>query len=315
MDKKLDVLCIGLLSMDILVGPVNEKIFNCDITRVDKFDISTGGDALTEATILSRFGFKVGVIGKIGAGFFGQMLLKEARESNINVENVVIDKEADTCTTIALFNKKGDRNFITCKGGNDILSLSDINISAIRKAKIVSLGSIFGLPMLDSSSIKTIFKEARDNNAITAADVTQDLDGTGLEGIKEILEYIDIFLPSYEEAVSLTKEKEPEKAAERLMEKGAKTVVIKLGKEGCYIRTRNESYKLKAFDVKAVDTTGAGDNFVAGFLAGILNKWELEKCGMFANAVGAVSVQSAGAVTSVKSMGQILDFMNTKNIL
>jgi sugar/nucleoside kinase (ribokinase family) len=308
-NKKYDILCIGLMVSDLLVMPARKEIFDVDTTQVDKIELAPGGDAMNESIILARLGVKVGLIGKVGSDLSGRMLLMEAEKNGVDISNVKIDKDTKTTISIVLINNNGDRNFIYSKGNNDTFCLNDIDLSVIGQARIVSVGSIFELPMLDKNGIEIIFKEAKVNNVITAADVTHDVYGLGLNGIKSILQYTDIFIPSYIEAVYLTNEKEPDKAAEILLEHGVKIVVIKMGAKGCYIQTLTEHYFINAYDVVAVDTTGAGDNFVAGFLTGILNGWNLKQCGMFANAVGSICVDEAGATTAVKSMNQVMQFM------
>ncbi len=315
MGKKYDILCLGLIVSDVLARPVSSDIFAVDTTRVDSIDIMPGGDAMNEAIILSKLGVKVGLVGKVGDDAFGRMVLGEAENSGVDISNVKIDKSIKTATSIVLVNKNGDRNFVYCKGNNDYFSLEDIDLSIIKQAKIVSLASLFELPMLERGGIEVIFKEARINGVITVADITHDTYGIGLKGIKDILACTDIFLPSYVEAVYLTGEKEPGRAAEALLECGVKTVVIKLGAKGCYIKTKEESHHIGTFDAPVLDTTGAGDNFVAGFLTGMLHGWDIKKCGIFANATGSICVREVGATTAVKSMEQVLNFMETGKLI
>jgi sugar/nucleoside kinase (ribokinase family) len=277
-------------------------------------DLMPGGDAMNEAVIMSRLGLHVGLIGKIGDDSLGHMVLEKAEKSGVDIDNVKISGSTGTTTSVVLINEKGDRNFIFCKGSNSVFSMEDIDLSMIGRSKIISVGSLFELPMLDRGGIETIFKKAKEKKVTTAADVTHDVYGLGLEGIKGVLTYTDIFLPSYVEAVYLTKREDPEKAAEMLLNCGVKIVVIKLGPKGCYIKTGEESLYINTYDVKRVDTTGAGDNFVAGFLTGTLKGWDLKKCGMFANVVGSICVGEVGATSSVQSMEQVLKFMRENKL-
>ena len=82
-----------------------------------------------------------------------------------------------------------------------------------------------------------------------------------------------------------------------------------MGEAGCYIKTSERELRLPAYDVEVVDATGAGDAFVAGFLAGVIQDWDLEQMGRFANAVGALCVTAIGATTGVKSLSETLEFM------
>lgn len=89
-------------------------------------------------------------------------------------------------------------------------------------------------------------------------------------------------------------------------------VIGKIGARGCYIKNRDgETHAIPSYRVPVVDTTGAGDSFAAGFLAGIVQGWDLERCGRFANAVGAHCVMALGATAGIKPMRDIIAFMKS----
>jgi sugar/nucleoside kinase (ribokinase family) len=310
MNKDYDILCIGLIVADLLVKPVDKGIFDVDTTKIDKIIVMPGGDAMNESMVLARLGKKVGLVGKVGDDAFGHMVLQNAKENKVDTSNVKVDSSTITSTSIVLINKNGIRNIVYCNGNNQSFSLGDIDLSVIKRAKMVNIGSLLGLPELDKSGAEIIFKEAKANHVITSADTNHDICGIGLAGIKGILKYTDIFMPSYYEAKALTNETDPEKMADVFLNCGVKTIVIKLGINGCLIKDTKESFLLPTCDANTIDTTGAGDNFVAGFLTGILNGWSLRKSGMFANAAGALSTQEVGACVAVKSADQVEDFMN-----
>ena len=97
--------------------------------------------------------------------------------------------------------------------------------------------------------------------------------------------------------------------ADVFLEKGVKNVVIKLGGKGCYFKNAYTELRLPAFPIKAVDATGAGDNFIAGFASEILRGGEVYDALLFANACGAICTTAAGAGTALKSRRQVLDFL------
>jgi len=310
MAKEYDILCVGLVNVNLLAKPVDKSVFDVDVTLLDGIDVLPGGDALNEAVVLSRLGNKVGLVGKVGSDDFAKTILKYLETENVGTEYIKIDDSVKTSACIVLINKNGNRNFASYRGANSQLSISDIDLSILKKTKVVNVGSLFALKMLDGTGEEILFREARANHVVTAADTKQDTFNLGFEGIKNVLKYTDYFLPSYDEAACLTKERDPVKMAEILLNAGVKTVVIKLGERGCYIKTAAENYFVEPFRTEAVDTTGAGDNFVAGFLTGVIKGWDLKQCGRFANAVGSVSVRKIGPTGAVESMEQIMEFMD-----
>jgi sugar/nucleoside kinase (ribokinase family) len=116
-------------------------------------------------------------------------------------------------------------------------------------------------------------------------------------------------VPNYGEASQLTGETEPERIADRLLDAGVGTAVIKMGDKGCFVKNRQQAFHLPAYQVEVVDALGAGDCFSAGFVAGLALGWELEQAARLANAVGALCVTQLGATSGVRSLQETLAFM------
>lgn len=94
---------------------------------------------------------------------------------------------------------------------------------------------------------------------------------------------------------------------------GVKNVIIKLGGDGCLFKNQDTTIKLPAYRINAVDATGAGDNFIAGFVSEILRGSSCADALRFANACGAVCATMIGAGTAVDSRDQIIQFMADRN--
>ena len=101
----------------------------------------------------------------------------------------------------------------------------------------------------------------------------------------------------------------PADVAAVLMDKGVGTVALKMGDQGCYIRSKDLELSIPIYKVDVVDALGAGDAFAAGFLTGIVNGWDLERTGKFANATGAFCVTALGATTGIKDQNTIEAFI------
>jgi sugar/nucleoside kinase (ribokinase family) len=222
------------------------------------------------------------------------------------VTGVRIGTEPDTGVAILMIQADGTRNFCTYKGANGLFSLSDMDLSVLRQARIVSIGGLFAMPAFDGGGAEELMAEAKRRGAITSVDTKNDMRGIGLAGIAGILRHTDYFLPSRDEAARMTGETEVARMADALLEAGERNVVIKLGGDGCWLRTADRGLAIPPVRAKVADTTGAGDNFVAGFLAGISRGWELERCARFANAAGSLSTTAVGSTTAVRSMEQVL---------
>ncbi|MDR2628289.1 MAG: carbohydrate kinase family protein [Dysgonamonadaceae bacterium] len=306
-----DVVCIGLLAADILVKPVDRKIFDVDSTRIPSIGFSPGGDAVNESMTLSKLGFNVSLAAKVGTDIFGDAVLRKIKEKEVDISFIKPLKDIVTCTSIILINEHGDRSFVFCAGNNDSLTINDVDMAVVRGAKVVSIGSLCALAGLDGEGSETIFREAKKHGVITVADTNIDFRGIGLTGIAETLKHTDFFIPSYGEAVLLTGEKDPEKIADRLLETSVKNVVVKMGAKGCLIANSKERFTLPTYDVKVIDTTGCGDNFVSGFITALIKGWDLRRAGLFANAMGSLNSMNIGACTVNKTVDEVLEFMET----
>ena len=311
MNRDYDVICMGLIAANIVIHPVSRATFDTDVSLVNKMDITTGGDALNQATILARLGRKVRLGGKIGPDVFGNYLADEIKKNKIDLSAVIVDKEEDTSTCAVLVQTDGSRNFLSFRGANENLSLLEIPAESVFNAKIVSIGGLLAMKQWHDNELSNFFKTTKEHGCITAVDTKQDTYHIGWKGIRESFNYIDYFLPSYDEAAYLSGETEPGRIAAFFIKAGVKNVVIKLGARGCYLRSADTEETIPTIDAKTIDTTGAGDNFVAGFLHAVLYGWDLIKCCEYANAVGAISTTKIGATTAVESESQVNDYIQT----
>ena len=303
----MDFLCIGQMVADILVKPVDTLDFAIDTHKVDLISLKGGGDSYNVATALAKLGGKVAFAGKCGNDSLGDFLCNTAATNNIDISTVIRTDEIATSSVVIPINSQGERVFFNYGGANDTLAVADIDLSRLDDGcKIVHIGGAFSLPKIDGEGAAKIFKIAQQKNVITSMDVTGDTTGRWLSLIEPCLKYLDFFSPSLYEATRITGEEEPEKIAGFLLDKGVKNVILKLGKEGCYVNDGSNSFFLPAFDVPVVDTTGAGDCFVAGFLTGLGKKWSLKQCALFASAVASGCIGQIGATTGVPTFVETL---------
>jgi len=305
----MDILCIGQLVADILVKPVDGIDLGIDTKRVDHISLKNGGDCLNTAIVLSKLGNEVGFVGKVGNDSFGDFLVKTIKYYDIDYRGLKILSDASTSSVIVLINNSGERTFLYYGGTNDTFEFEDIDPSLVNECRIVHVGGTYLLPGFDGEGAARLFQLAHYKGKITSMDVTWDTTGRWLDVIRPCLKNLDFFMPSLKEARLITNKEKPEDIAGFLQNEGVGTVVIKLGKDGCYIKRKGNGFFLSAYDLDVVDTTGAGDSFVAGFLTGLLQNWNLEKCARFASAVSAHCIREIGATTGVPGFDDVLMFI------
>jgi sugar/nucleoside kinase (ribokinase family) len=203
----------------------------------------------------------------------------------------------------------GERTFIHCIGANATMRPDDIDMDLVSNAEIFHFAGALVMPGFDGEPAASVMKSAQEAGTTTALDVVWDDTGRWMELLEPVLPHTDIFLPSFPEAVEITGKDTPEEAAEVLMDHGVKTVGLKMGEEGCYVRTGDRELRVPAFSVDVVDGTGSGDAFVAGFLLGTLAGWDLEDVARMANAVGAMCVTAPGATAGLRSFEETINFL------
>ena len=311
MGKEFDIVAIGTMAYDMILRTVDETAFTRDTTILESVGISSGGGAMTSAIAASRVGCKTALVGRVCRDDFSSYLLRVLNEAGVDSSQVSQGDELMSLT-FALVRTDGNRHFLGRPGTNNVnLTLDTFDLDIVRRAKIVSYGSYFVLPGLDGPGIRKIFTEAKAAGALTVADVANDTFHQGQETVLQDLPLIDYFIPSYVEAEYLTGETDVEKMATVLLERGANNVLIKIGEEGCYVANQDGRWVVPAFQVKACDTTGAGDNFVGGFMAGIAQGLPLLEAVRFGNAVAAISVTGMGAISALKDKKQVMALLKS----
>ena len=311
MKKKLDVMCLGAAVVDIPLRPVSRQIFDIESYPVDQIAMTVGGDAMNEATIISRLGFSTGLMACIGDDDAGRFILRSCEKDHIDTEGVKIDPNIDTSINIGLVTEDGERTFITNRNGSLWKeNIEHVNFEKMKEAKILSLASIFNCPLLDGKVLVEIFKEAKAAGMIIAADMIKPRLGETLEDIREALSYVDYFFPNFDEACLLTCETDEAKVADKLFGCGVKNVIMKIGKRGCFIRNNEGSMIVPSCEwITAIDTIGAGDNFASGFIAGLLQGKNIYECAVYANCTASIAVQYSGATSGVQNKQMVDDML------
>lgn len=308
-----DVVCVGSSVVDIPLRPVDASVFDTVSYPVDDISMQPGGDALNESIVLSKLGANVALVTAVGQDAAGDFIIDSAASAGVETEGVLAKPGMTTSMNVGLVHPDGERTFITNRNGSLWKTEeSDLDIERALNGKILAFGSIYNNPLLGGEWIAALFKRAKEQGQIVCADMVPSRVGKGLEEIAPALAYVDYFFPNADEAVALTGAKGRQEALEILGDLGVGTVVMKTGREGCLVHRKGQTVAIPAFsrdDLAAIDTTGAGDNFAAGFIRALIDGLPVEECAAFANGTAAVSVGGLGATSGVKSKDQVDAFI------
>ncbi len=304
------ILSAGMMVCDVLLSPIPDDILQRDSVRIRKPVISCGGDALNAAVSLSKLGQQVTIAGRIADDANGSFIRGICAEHHISMDGVTIDTECPTAVSFALIDKAGERHFLSNTDIFGKLCPDDVSDELIRANDIVYLGSAMSFPKMNGKGIRDLFSRAHKYGKLTAMDaaVNEEIKSDDwFEELRPALSETDIFFPSYAEATVITGLDKPEEIAGRFRDTGVKILGIKLGAEGCYVTDFKTEKRIPGIpDVKVVDTTGAGDSFIAGFLCGIAHQMDPFESAAFAGVVAAKNIEKIGGTAGVPNFEEAM---------
>lgn len=304
------VLSLGSICLDVLIKNINELPAPNHVTQVDNIKILAGGGALNSAIAMKRLGIDVHTMGELGKDYAGDLLLNIMQEESVNSGLILRKTDKPSSIVNVLINQNGERSFI-CNPGNFInIKLSDYNWELLKDFKILLIGSCFLLDGL-LPDLPELLQLCREYNTTTIIDTVWPT-RTTYKLINKSLPYMDFFTPSFEEAQVISEQKTPEDIAKWCLDQGTKNVIIKMDKQGCYLANENIQIQVPALKVNLIDSTGAGDCFLAGLVKGLLNNYDLIKATQMANAAGAMCVQSLGAYTGITNYNDLYNNLFSK---
>jgi len=256
-----------------------------------KKTLASGGSAGNTIYGLGVMGVHSSFIGKVGRDEFGNFYEKNMVDAGLTPV-LMRSANSPTGTAVALVTPDSERTFATHLGAATELSADDLNASHFKGYNILYVEGylIYNLPLVERA-----FRMAKENHMCIALDLAS------FNVVKEMLpaferivnEYVDIVFANEEEARAFTGLGPVDALNE--ISKRCKIAVVKTGPDGSWIKRDNEVVKVDALKVKAVDTTGAGDLYAAGFLYGFSNGFSLYKCGLFGSILAGKVIEVIGA--------------------
>lgn len=302
--KKFDVLVIGELNVDLILNSIDSFPEMGKEKLAKDMTLTLGSSSAIFASNLSALGAKVAFVGMIGTDVFGNLIKDSLSAKKVNNDYLIISDKWNTGATIVL-NYAEDRAMVTYPGAMEHLTMNDISEEAISLAKHLHFSSYFLQPRMQQD-IAALFKMAKEKGLTTSLDIQWDPNEKWDFNYKEVLPFVDVFLPNEQEALLLTNEKELDNAIKKLTT-FAKHIVVKLGSKGSIVSANGKStYKKSFLNDNVVDAIGAGDSFNAGFIFKFINGFDIDECQTFGNLTGAINTTAAGGTAAFIDYDQVV---------
>jgi len=306
-----EIIAIGNIVNDFLVGPIEKIPAGGQVFFVDTARPVLGGTCTIMASGLAKMGVKVKVLGKVGNDVNGDFLLDRLFKNGVDITEISRVNDVQTSVTLCFFSSDGNKKMIfMCPGTNSSLLKEDINLSKYNSDYIFYAGGIEMMPKLRGKPIANILEKAKKKNIKTVLDTVYDPFEEGFSVIKDSLLFVDILFTSLNEVKIYVKSDEPKEIIKFFLRNGSKVIVLKMGKKGSCIYEDGTIYEFPAPDPdnEIKDTMGAGDNFVAGFIAGMVKGFNRIDCMKLATSAAVLSLTSPGGEANYQDFDEVLNF-------
>ena len=306
MRARLDAVIAGVATVDVIGRPVHLRKLPREggLTLIDSVTMTTGGIVANCGTDLAKMGLRVGVITSVGDDALGEHFRSTLSSQGIHLGGLRTVAGEQTSATMVAVGPDGERTFLHTRGVLRRFRVNQIlaQLELIGRSRFFLFGYYGLLPECDED-LARLFRTVKER---TGAATLMDTGGNPVRNdrrLRAVLPHLDYFLPSLDEARAMTGKRSPPEIIRHLRSLGARgTLGVKLGARGCYLDAAGEARTIPPRRVRRIlDATGAGDAFVAGFVAARLHGHDPFAAAEIGNRVAADCIRGVGASTAIQA--------------
>lgn len=297
-----DVYICGDVNIDLLIPNITALPDGGKELVIDNIYTAIGGGAALTSLGLARLGASVDFEGSINADLYGEYIMSEFKKAGVGTRHLHFSNLNRTGISLS-FTNKNDRGFITYRGTNAEIDLSSISLEHVKESRFIHITGYNGK---NHDMYLDLLKKVKDLGVRVSFDLGWDDTGLWYQGIAELFDYIDVLFMNETEILHYSGKENVDEAMASFARKGM-YLVVKCGKSGSKASDGERNFFCPGIEVEAVDTTGAGDSFNAGFLYGLLVGEDIEKCLKYGNICGAMSVTKYGGNTGFPDKKELLE--------
>jgi len=309
--KRFDCAVVGEICIDLPIRPlpISRPLSEFVLTPVDSIQPHGGGIVANSGIALARLGVRTAALGRVGNDRWADFIESLFDEYGVGREHVTRHPTVGTSTTAVLVAADGEHSFAYHAGASRTLDLATIidHLDLFRESRFALIGYYSLLPELERE-----FPQVLETIGKTGCQLALDAAGGGgdLEPLCDALPLLDYYIPSYDEGAVQTGEREPARMLAKYRSFTEKTVLgLKMGSEGAVLCPQGDQLipiAPVAPPGEVVDTTGAGDCFYAGLIAGLCRGLSVEQSAQLGAATGACCTTQVGAIAGVRSYDETM---------
>lgn len=311
---RFDVTIAGELNLDLILYGLPEQLAPERELLADRMMLTLGSSSAIVAHNLAALGSRVGFQSRIGDDPLGRIAIDRLRQGGVEVSGVRrVPGEITTGLTVILHHAAW-RNILTYSGTIAELLWEDLDLDYLADSRHFHLSSYYLQKGL-RPRVAELFQHLKSKGLTISLDTNDDPDDHWEGGLREILRYVDVFLPNEREACKVAGAEDVETAIGKLSE-FVPLVVAKVGREGAIARRGTQRFNSPGIEgIVPVDTVGAGDSFDAGFLHEYIRGADLPTCLAGGNRAGAFSTTRPGGTEAFRDAAHRADFFREHQIL
>lgn len=294
MSRRFDVSVVGLYILDVLGRPVTAIPEGGNVDFIEEIRLTVAGTAGGTVVDLAKLGLNCQAVGAVGSDEKADFVINRMQQFGIDCTHMARLEGVETSATILNVRPSGERPALHCRGASDHFDVTPDMLSDVLDCRFLHLGGTGLLAKLDGEPSRALLQAAQEADCVT----TWDLVGAGPDTwsfVEPLLPHIDYFIPSIEEAEILSGLKGVEENILFFQSRGVTCPVLTMGGDGSIIAMGNERIHVPVYDIDVVDTTGCGDAYTAGFIAGLADDRSLEECAHLGTAAASLVASGLGS--------------------
>ena len=305
-----EILLFGDINIDT-VWPVSEFPTPGRDAYAKSVSVGIGGAVVNTAIVLDKLGQRTGLLACVGKDIWAEKAAETLNATQINQTYIKVKPDSTTGLIFLIVTPDGERTMYSCRGANVQYEAADVEEEAIKKAAMLHIS---GYALVESPQKDAAWRAvelAKKYEVPICLDTGLDPAIHNPKDLCRLMPELTICVTGLKETVELFNLSKPEEAAEHLLSLGVKLAAIKLGEKGSFVATENENFDCPAFQVKAVDTTGAGDSYTAGLIYGWSNGMSLRSTALTGSLLGALAASVYGAGLALPGSQEAIVYLQT----